>query len=137
MTAVVEQSRESARSVAALPLEAAPEVVRALSNLALAPEPARDLTGYLGLNDNWGMTVSGGRRVFVKRLTGPGAETAARLGRAAGLAEQVRAAPPRHWRVPDLLGADAEARVLVFELLPDALSAADLIDEFDVDLARR
>jgi hypothetical protein len=137
MTAVVEQSRESARSVAAIPLEAAPEVVQALSNLSLEPEPARDVTGYLGRNDNWGMTVSGGRRVFVKRLTGPGEETAARLGRATALAELVRAEPPRHWRVPELLGADAEARVLVFELLPDALSAADLIDDFDVDLARR
>jgi hypothetical protein len=59
--AVVEQSRESARSVAAIPLEAAPEVVQALSNLSLEPEPARDVTGYLGRNDNWGMTVSGGR----------------------------------------------------------------------------
>ena len=134
---VVENSRVSARAVAAVPLETAPEVLRALANLSFEPEPAADVVGYVGRNDNWGLTVSGGRQVFVKRLTGAADETAGRLARALDFAELVRAAPPRHWRVAELLGADAEARVMVFEQVSDAVSAGERIDDLDVRLARR
>jgi len=139
MTAVVERSRASKPAVEALPLEAAPDVVQALENLSLAPVSAQDVTGHLGRNDNWGMTVSGGRRVFVKRLTGPAEQTAARLARATTLAAFVGAAPPRHWRVPRLLGVDAEARVLVFEFLTGAVPGAERMDDVavGVGIARR
>lgn len=134
---VVEQSRESARAVAAVPLETAPEVVQALTRLSFEPAPTAQVVGYVGRNDNWGLTVSGGRSVFVKRLTGPAQETSVRLARAVAFAALVGAAPPRHWHAAELLGSDTDARVLVFERVPDSVSAGELADGLDVGLARR
>jgi aminoglycoside phosphotransferase (APT) family kinase protein len=134
---VVEESRESARAVTAVPLEAAPEVVRALTRLSFAPTPGADVVGYVGRNDNWGLTVSGGRGVFVKRLTGPAEETSVRLARAVAFAALVGASPPRHWHAAELLGSDPDARLLVFEQVPGSVSAGERADDLDVGLARR
>lgn len=139
MTAVVEEveSRASARAVEAVPLDSAPEVLRALADLSFEPGSATDVVGYVGRNDNWGMTLAGGRRVFVKRLTGASEETARRMAQVLAFADLVRAAPPRRWHAVDLLGSDAEARVLVFEQVAGAVSAGELGDDLDVRLSRR
>jgi aminoglycoside phosphotransferase (APT) family kinase protein len=134
MTAVVgEESRAPGRAVPAVP----PEVLRALAGLSLEPAPGDDTVGYLGRNDNWGITVDAGRRVFVKRLSGAAGETADRLARAADFAAFVRATPPRHWHAPALLGSDPGARVLVFEHVPDAVTARERIDSIEASLVRR
>ena len=134
---VVEQSRESTRAVAAVPLETAPEVVQALTELSFEPAPDGDVVGFVGRNDNWRLTVSDGRTVFVKRLTGPAAETSVRLDRAVAFAALVSAAPPRHWHAPALLGSDADTRLLVFEEVPDSVSAGEQADDLEAGVARR
>lgn len=134
---VVEQSRESTRAVAAVPLETAPEVVRALTKLSFGPAPTAEVVGYVGRNDNWGLTVSDGRSVFVKRLTGPAQETSKRLARAVAFAALVSATPPRHWHAAELLGSDTDTRLLVFERVQDSVSAGEQADDVDVGLARR
>jgi predicted trehalose synthase len=103
----------------------------------MEPAPGEGAVGHVGRNENWALTASDGRPLFVKRLVGSPRETAERFRRVTGFAEFAAAAPPRLWRAPALLGADAEARVLVFEHLPDAESATEWIDDLDVAFARR
>ena len=113
------------------------EVLRVLTDLSLPPEPGARAVGHAGRNENWTLTAADGRGLFVKRLIGPPAETAERFGRATAFAAFTDAAPPRRWRAPALLGADAEAGVLVYEQLPDAASATEWIEDLDVAFARR
>jgi Phosphotransferase enzyme family len=137
MTAVTQHTPETARVVTPVPLDTVPEVLRALAELALDPSPDTDVVGYLGRNDIWELTAAGGRRVLVKRLTGPRSDTKARFERSVRFDRIVREAAPSDWRGAELLGAHEPERVLVFALVPDAVSVSALVDEPDAELAGR
>lgn len=103
----------------------------------MAPARGEPAVGQVGRNENWTLTAADGRALFVKRLIGAPEETAERFRRATAFAAFAADRPPRRWRAPALLGADADERVLVFEQLPRAASATEWIEDLDVAFARR
>jgi hypothetical protein len=115
-------------------LDRATEVDAVLSRLGLGRLSCQDPAGFPGRNENWAGSTDRGYRVFVKRIGGPAAQARRRLRRSVeferlAASHQVTLAP-RHF------GWDEPARLLVSELVEDAVSGADLAD-FGADLAER
>jgi hypothetical protein len=92
-----------------------------------------------GRNDNVVGAVADGRAVFVKRLRGAADEAGARFGRLGAFQQLVANLASEHLVTPELLGADAESRVLAFACLPDAVPGNELAEDgrFDAALCRR
>ncbi|MEU7001054.1 class V lanthionine synthetase subunit LxmK [Nonomuraea sp. NPDC046570] len=104
----------------ASPLGAAPEVNALLDRLGLGALDGDGVSAFAGRNNNWAGRTSTGARVFVKRLDGDREESLIRFRRALDLQAILRARPSADLRCPPLLGADQEARLLVFEWLEHA-----------------
>ncbi|AXE27358.1 hypothetical protein C0216_08300 [Streptomyces globosus] len=120
-------------------LDTAPEVDALLRRIGTGPFDRADVTALPGRNDTWAGRTTGGARVFVKRLTGPADDVAARMDRALAFERITAGAPGGVLRGPALLGSDREAGLLAFEYLHDARSGAELMadQEFTPELARR
>lgn len=119
-----------------LALDEVPEVDRLLGRLGLGSLGGSELTAHIGRNDNWSGTTSAGARVFVKRV-GDGSDAGLRQFRRI-IAFDLLAMQPQlaGMRGPRLLGYDTASRLVVFELLSDASTGAELAaeDAFDAEL---
>lgn len=121
----------------AAPLAAAPEVNAVLQRLGLGTLDGEGVSAFAGRNNNWAGHTSAGSAVFVKRLDGDREESLVRFRRALDLQAALLDASGDDLRCPPLLGADEDARLLVFAWLEDAragnVMAAD--GEFEPDTA--
>lgn len=92
-----------------------------------------------GRNDNVVGAVSDGRTVFVKRLQGATEDAGARYARLDAFQQLVADLTSEHLVTPEFLGADAEAHVLAYTCLPDAVPGNELAEDgrFDEALCRR
>ena len=93
----------------------------------------------VGRNDNWIGDTTTGRRVFVKKITGPDAEVLRRMRRTEAFYRSRSAGGPDCLRTAELLGLDERAGVQVFSCLDDASDGSRLaVDQrFGPDLERR
>lgn len=111
----------------AVDLDTVPEVDALLDRIGVGPFDRSDVTALPGRNDTWAGRTATGADVFVKRLTGDGEDTAARMDRALAFERTAAAAPAGALRGPALLGSDHGARLLAFRYLRDARSGAELM----------
>lgn len=97
------------------------------------------LSALTGRNQNWLGHTANGTEVFVKVLTGAPEETLRRFRSSTLFEEIIAAADIDLWRSPDLLAADEGFRLLVYQAVPDVISAASLAQEdlFHTTLAER
>ncbi|WP_406146310.1 class V lanthionine synthetase subunit LxmK [Streptomyces sp. NBC_01012] len=118
-------------------LDSVPEVDALLERLGLGTFDRDTLEAAPGRNDVWKGRTRSGRHIFAKRLTGPGAGPAERLSRMLAFEEFGVRIPQDALARPELLGSDAEARVVAFTCVEDAESGARMmVDEaFDDELA--
>ncbi|MBT2446344.1 class IV lanthionine synthetase subunit LxmK [Streptomyces sp. ISL-43] len=118
-------------------LDGSPEVESLLARLGLGSLSSQpDVRKLPGRNTNWIGTTDMGRGVFVKRLAGPSEMTAARIRQCLAFDRMLRNGGPSGLLSPHCLGADAEAHLLVYEAVPGAKTAAELVreDELGDDL---
>src|SRR5439155_18341160 len=92
-----------------------------------------------GRNDNWAVTTSTGRRLFLKGLRGEAVESGQRLRRLLAFEQAVRLSGTPELTAPRCLGWSEDPPVLVYELLDGARTGAELAgdNKFDDDLAYR
>ncbi|KAB8197149.1 phosphotransferase [Nonomuraea phyllanthi] len=115
-----------------------PEINAFLNSKGLGELADDQITTYVGRNDNWTGRTSNGTAVFVKRL--PALEEAAeRVRRSVAFDSAVHAAGQGELRAPRLLAHDVTRNILVFELLDEATTGADLAadEQFHDELARQ
>jgi hypothetical protein len=115
----------SRTSLAALPLVDVPDVTAFLDKLGLGALSDDEVTAFPGRNDIWAGITTVGMPVFVKRVEGEPSDVRRRLDRMAAMADALREHPVV--RTPRLLGIDNDRRLVAFELLEDAVTAADLV----------
>ncbi|MGP4001049.1 class V lanthionine synthetase subunit LxmK [Streptomyces sp. 8N706] len=96
-----------------------------------------DLRQLSGRNRNWICTTDTGMRVFVKKLEGPAAASAARIRQCLVFEKVLAKAEPAELSAPRLLGADPETGVLVFACVDRARTGAEVMrdGQFACDLA--
>ncbi|WP_256976705.1 class V lanthionine synthetase subunit LxmK [Streptomyces sp. CS113] len=110
-------------------LSQTPQVNALLTDLGLGCLTPTGVVSYPGRNKNWAGATSGGHQVFVKQLDGRNGQE--RLARAVAY-ERTRAVHGSELVLsPRCLGWDESARLMVFELLPDATSGSDCADRDD------
>jgi hypothetical protein len=112
-------------SLAAVPLADAPDVVAFLGELGLGGLDDDQVSSFVGRNDIWAGVTSVGAPVFVKRVEGEASYVRRRLYRMAAMDSALREHPVV--RTPRLIGIDHDRRLSVFELLEDAVTAAELL----------
>ncbi|MFJ7064780.1 class V lanthionine synthetase subunit LxmK [Streptomyces sp. NPDC101115] len=118
------------RDVAAIDLDAAPEVDELLTGLGVGTMVRDSVTSPIGRNDAWAGPTTSGREVFVKRLTGARADVEARLRRMLAFEEYAKEARPPELFRPAFLGADSDRHIVAFERVVDAENGAQLmVDE--------
>ncbi|WP_031041732.1 class V lanthionine synthetase subunit LxmK [Streptomyces sp. NRRL F-5650] len=132
----------SRRSVfAPVDLEAAPEVNDVLTRIGVGRLVTDDVDSLFGRNENWAGTTTVGVGVFVKRvsLDGGPEDAALRLARSRSFAALIEEQGSRDLMSPQLIGFDTASRVLVYRLLDNTRTFAELVsdDEADPALARR
>ncbi|MBO4204805.1 class V lanthionine synthetase subunit LxmK [Micromonospora echinofusca] len=115
-----------------------PEVNEFLIELGLGQLDPDGVRARTGRNTNWLGHTSTGAAVFVKRLDGDPTDAKRRYARIVDLDARAPGISGA-LRFPTLLGADADRRLVVFEWLEDARSAAELAADghFDEDLCHR
>lgn len=114
-------------------LASAPAVARLLESLGLGTLRDDDVVSHIGRNDNWAGTTTTGAPVFIKRLGGESRDVQRRL-KAVRAFEELRATGPESAPTsPRCLGWSEEDAIVVFELLSDSRSAAELADDDDFD----
>lgn len=118
----VAPERSLNESVAPEPLHPGHPVQLALEGLGLGGLTEEGLESRHGRNANWLGSTPAGRRLFVKRLSGPGG--AERLRREASFAALLERAPSADLPVPDLVGVDAERLVSVQTVAEDTHTVA-------------
>jgi hypothetical protein len=103
------------------------EVQTILTRTGLGPLAGQaDLRRLPGRNRNWICTTDTGTRVFVKKLQGPAAASAARVRQYLAFEKALAKAEPAALSAPRLLGADPEAGVLVFTCLEGGRTGAEV-----------
>jgi aminoglycoside phosphotransferase (APT) family kinase protein len=119
-----------------LSLDRVPEVNALLDKLGLGSFEPGTVSSFVGRNDNWSGTTTTGAGVFVKQL---GDSTAQQNFQRMTAFEQLASVRPSpRLRTPALLGADADHHLVVFELLPDVTTGAELAaDAFDEALCQQ
>ncbi|GAB3206664.1 hypothetical protein GCM10027294_09940 [Marinactinospora endophytica] len=108
-----------------------------LVRLGLGPLDRDTLSAPPGRNQVWvGETPV--RKVFVKRLVGAEPDVRSRMARLMAFQRFAASLPPGSLRVPELLGCDPEAGIVVFEGVDGAVSGASLMvdEEFGEELSR-
>ncbi|PWI16982.1 hypothetical protein DI272_24565 [Streptomyces sp. Act143] len=122
-------------------LEAVPAVNALLGRLGLGRLATEDVESLFGRNENWAGTTSAGVGVFVKRvsLDGGPEDAALRIARSRSFATMIAAHGSPDLHTPELIGEDATSQVLVFRLLDETRTFAELSadEELDAALARR
>ncbi|MGW6578219.1 class V lanthionine synthetase subunit LxmK [Streptomyces globisporus] len=91
----------------------------------LAGQP--DLRSLPGRNTNLSGTTDTGRRVFVKKLEGPREVAEQRIHQCLSFERLLRQHPEPGLSSPRCLGTDLGSQLMVFELVEDAETAADLV----------
>ncbi|GIJ58483.1 class V lanthionine synthetase subunit LxmK [Virgisporangium aurantiacum] len=121
--------------LAAVPLAEAPDVGEFLDRLGLGALVDDRVSSFMGRNDIWAGVSTVGTALFVKRVDGERADVRRRLTRMAALATALRDHPVL--LTPRCFGVDLDARLAVFELLEDSVTAAELlaVAGFGEDLA--
>ncbi|MCO5971633.1 class V lanthionine synthetase subunit LxmK [Actinoallomurus soli] len=111
-----------------------PEVNEVLGRLGLGRLTPENARAFPGRNDNWSGRTTSGEQVFVKRIDGQAESAARRLHRLIAFERGNPGLP-----APRCLGWDEAARLVVFELIPDARTGNDLAadEAFDDALAHR
>jgi hypothetical protein len=111
-------------------LAAAPEVGRLLARLGLGDLLPDRVVSYSGRNDNWSGPTTGGVEVFVKRLGGPAGDAERRLRNVLAFEKLMATAAQRALalRGPRCLGWSEKDLLVVFELVPAAVSGAERAD---------
>ncbi|MFG2678581.1 class V lanthionine synthetase subunit LxmK [Streptomyces sp. NPDC048392] len=110
-------------------LDAVPEIDKLLSELSLGTFVRESVTSPIGRNSAWAGATTTGRQVFVKRLTGGGGDTTARMDRTLAFEAYARTAHLPEVRSPALLGSDPEHQLVVFERVTDAQTGGELMVE--------
>jgi aminoglycoside phosphotransferase (APT) family kinase protein len=110
-------------------LESAPAVTRLLQSLGLGTLDDAGVVSHIGRNDNWAGTTTTGAPVFIKRLGGERRDVRRRLAAIRAFEELRAAAPEMAPSSPRCLGWSVEDAVVVFELLSDSRSGAELADD--------
>ncbi|MFG3046776.1 class V lanthionine synthetase subunit LxmK [Streptomyces sp. NPDC048241] len=122
-------------------LEVVPAVNALLGELGVGRLRTEDVESLFGRNENWAGTTDAGVGVFVKRVSTDGGPQDAdrRVARTRSFAALVAGHASPDLATPELIGHDRDSRVLVFRLLADARTFAELAadDGLDEDLARR
>ncbi|MFI6055878.1 class V lanthionine synthetase subunit LxmK [Streptomyces violascens] len=115
------------------------EFVRVVAALSGATPLVEEMQGYAGRNDNWRVPTSDAGDLFVKRLRGDRQRVVARMNRLLAFQEIIAAHPQHEARTVRFHGADRERSLLVFDHLPEARTASELLsdDEFTIELAYR
>jgi len=128
--------RDAGRRVAGVDLDSVPEIEALLVRAGMGTFVRETVTSPIGRNSSWRGTTTTGHRVFVKLLTGHGADR--RFARSSQFEQFAAAQPPGALAAPTLYASDPESRVLVFELVDDAASGGDLMvaETFDEEHAR-
>jgi hypothetical protein len=121
--------------LAAVPLADAPDVVAFLERMSIGTLTDDRVSSFPGRNDIWAGVTSVGVPVFVKRVNGEEADVRRRLDRMAVMAGALQDHPVV--RTPRCLGIDLGGGLAAFELLEEAVTAAELIaeSEFGEDVA--
>ncbi|MGV9248678.1 class V lanthionine synthetase subunit LxmK [Streptomyces sp. NPDC003710] len=109
-------------------LESAPAVTRLLQSLGIGTLDDAGVVSHIGRNDNWAGTTTSGTPVFIKRLGGQRRDIRRRLAAIRAFEELRAAAAERAPSSPRCLGWSEEDAIVVFELLPDSRSGAELAD---------
>ncbi|MFF1918365.1 class V lanthionine synthetase subunit LxmK [Streptomyces sp. NPDC058239] len=120
------------------PLSEFPEINAFLARLGLGELTSPDsIRGRKGRNPHWSGVTDSGRKVFVKRLDAPAELSAARIRQSLAFDRLLRSHPHLGLSSPRCLGADVDGRLLVFELVEEARTAAELTNEGELteDLA--
>ncbi|RDI43479.1 class V lanthionine synthetase subunit LxmK [Nocardia mexicana] len=114
-----------------------PRLGQLLERIGTGPFEPDSVTAPVGRNDAWaGKTISG-TKVFVKQLVGPERDVQQRMTRILSFEEFSMRKGEAVTPSPRLLGTDADAGLIAFELIDDSRSGSDLMrdEEFTVALA--
>ncbi|WP_226351935.1 class V lanthionine synthetase subunit LxmK [Pseudonocardia sp. ICBG601] len=116
-----------------------PAVNRVLTRLGLGELTSEAVTTFGGRNENWAGKTTTGVRVFVKAMSPQVGENAAAMDRSVKFERAARSNRTSALSVPEILGYDREAGMLVFRLLDEPQSGVELALEnrFGSDLCRR
>ncbi|MER6784378.1 class V lanthionine synthetase subunit LxmK [Streptomyces sp. NPDC000658] len=93
----------------------------------LAGQP--DRRSLPGRNTNVSGTTDAGRGVFVKRLEGPRKVAETRIQQCLAFEQLLQQYPQPGFSSPRCLGSDIGSQLMVFELVEDAVTAADLVKD--------
>ncbi|MFH9547416.1 class V lanthionine synthetase subunit LxmK [Streptomyces sp. NPDC017435] len=133
--------RAGRSTFAPVDLEAAPEVNSVLDTLGVGRLDTDGVESLFGRNENWAGTTTAGVGVFVKRVSLDGGVEDAdrRVARSRTFAALIGRSGSPDLATPELIGFDASSRVLVYRLLDDTRTYAELSsdDELDSTLAHR
>jgi hypothetical protein len=115
-----------------------PRLNDTLTGLGLGTLAEDSVQSFAGRNPNWAGTTSTGAQVFIKHIGGDERAAADRLRRAVAV-ETDRLASRFGLLTPRCLGWDADARLIVFELLTPARTGAELArdGEFGIGTAEQ
>ncbi|MFD5516213.1 class V lanthionine synthetase subunit LxmK [Streptomyces sp. NPDC127066] len=129
--------RAGRSTFAPVDLEAAPEVNSVLDSLGVGRLSTGDVESLFGRNENWVGTTSAGVGVFVKRvsLDGGAEDAARRIARSRTFAAIVAGSGSPDLATPELIGFDPSTRVLVYRLLDDARTFAEVASDGELDSA--
>lgn len=112
-----------------------------LDTLGVGQLDTDGVESLVGRNENWVGTTTAGVGVFVKRVSLDGGVEDAdqRVARSRTFAALIRQSGSPDLATPELIGFDASSRVLVYRLLDDARTYAELSsdDKLDSALAHR
>ena len=116
-------------------LETAPEVNKVLGKLGVGRLDTDDVESLFGRNENWAGTTTTGVGVFVKRvsLDGGPEDAARRMERSRTFAALIGQSGSPDLVTPELIGFDATSRVLVYRLLDNTRTFAELSSEDGID----
>jgi hypothetical protein len=112
-------------SLAAVPLADAPDVTAFLDERGFGALSDERVFSFAGRNEIWAGVTSAGTPIFVKRVEGEPTDVRRRLDRIAAMDGALR--DHSVVRTPRLLGIDHGRRLAAFELLEDAVTAAELV----------
>ncbi|MET8682315.1 hypothetical protein ABZW18_33325 [Streptomyces sp. NPDC004647] len=122
-----------------LALADAPEVNEFLRRIGLGQLGDSDVVSLIGRNDNWAGVTSTGAAVFLKRVLGGDKTSVRQIRRSLSFEAVVGRVGREELLTPLVLGHDEAARLVVTELLPDAVNGAEPAEQdgFDEGLAHR
>jgi hypothetical protein len=108
-----------------VPLAEAPDVTEFLDGLGLGALTDDQTSSFPGRNEIWAGVTTTGTPVFVKRVEGEAPDVRRRLDRMAEMDRVLR--DHSIVRTPRLFAIDHDHRLAAFELLEDAVTAAELV----------